>query len=225
MGELEALRFDSRLCKTELNKFQKLLSKKDTLAEANDILPFFKRNKYLLASIASYHPKVSRFDRTANELSLFGNFVSDAVVGDSKNKAYCFIEFEGANKTSIFNQKKRLKPVWGTKLTEGLMQLADWFWTLDKYTESSDFEDKFGCRNIHYIGLLIIGRDKFIQPTEEKRWFWFQDSLQINSKKIICLTYDQLLNDLQNRLNMYSSHEDTIVQVDPTGSPSTSTKV
>jgi len=221
MGDLEKFRFDLKSCQAELNRFGDLIFSKDALEEQKEILPFFNENRHLLASIASYHPRVSRFDRVAREFRLFEKFRTDAVVGDSKNNAYCFIEFEGANSDSIFVKKDTRKTlVWGDKLTEGLTQIIDWFWTLDVNMGSDDFDDKFKSRKINYMGLLVIGRDKFLlEDQEKKRWFWFQDSLLINSRRVMCMTYDQLYNDLQSRLNMYHLKEEVSITVDETGAP------
>lgn len=234
MGDLEAIQFDLKRYKTELAEFYDQIIKKDQLKERDHILPFFYKRKHLLASIASYNPRVSKFDKVANEFGLFGKFRADAVAGDSSNQTYCFIEFEDANSKSVFTKQKEPKkpkkqterktPEWSARLKNGLMQLTDWFWTLDENKNTSDFNYAFGSGKISYVGLLVIGRDKFIsEQREQDRWFWLQENLLINSKRVICITYDQLYKDLRNRLDMYHL-EDIPITVDETGNPK-STKI
>ena len=71
----------------------------------------------------------------------------------------------------------------------------------DKMTDTPDMEARFGKRSIRYTGVLIIGRDQHFQAGERLRLDWRQEHVVVNSKHIVCVTYDQLLEDLLLRLD------------------------
>ena len=57
--------------------------------------------------------------------------------------------------------------------------------------------------DIEYIGLLVIGRDSSIHDTKEIRRLSFRTKMTVvNSKKIHCVTYDQLLEDLKSKSSL-----------------------
>jgi hypothetical protein len=72
-------------------------------------------------------------------------------------------------------------------------------------TDTPDMEARFGKRSIRYTGVLIIGRDQHLQGGERLRLEWRQDHVVVNSKHIVCVTYDQLLDDLLFRLDKYTA--------------------
>jgi hypothetical protein len=55
--------------------------------------------------------------------------------------------------------------------------------------------------------VLIIGRDQHLQAGERLRMEWWQDHVVVNSKHIVCVTYDRLLEDLLYRLGEHTSSE------------------
>jgi hypothetical protein len=64
-------------------------------------------------------------------------------------------------------------------------------------------EARFGKRSIRYVGVLDIGRDQHLQPGERLRLEWRREHVVVNSKHIVCVTYDELLEDLLFRLEQY----------------------
>ena len=135
-------RFDLKRCRTELDEFKKLLDNHPTLDERRDILPFFREREHLSAFIGSYFaPSIENSDRLAFEYSLFGDFFCDLVVGDSARGVYCFVEFEDATPTSIFEsrgQKATLE--WSSRFERGFSQIVDWFWKLDDMRGTIEFK-------------------------------------------------------------------------------------
>ena|GEM_PF-2924544 len=104
------------------------------------------------------------------EMNLFNNeFRADFVVSDRENKKFVFIEFEDATEDSIFKLKSRRSNVantsyeWASRYEHGLSQVIDWYYRMDDYERTHKFEEYFGHRLVSYTGLLVIGRDKFIQ--------------------------------------------------------------
>jgi hypothetical protein len=52
--------------------------------------------------------------------------------------------------------------------------------------------------------VLIIGRDQHFQACERLRLEWRRDHVVVNSKHVVCVTYDELLEDLLFRLDQYT---------------------
>ena len=204
MKKLLELEFEPRICRSQLAEFRQLLQSKQSLSERDDILPFFRERRHLSAFVGSYHPQINRFDRVAFEYDIFGDFTADLVVGDSLKKSYCFVEFEDATPNSIFVAKAgKSSPEWSLRLEKGFSQIVDWFWKLDDLEKTDDFENRFNGRAIDYMGLLIIGRNEYLEPRERKRLAWRQQKIIVNSKHIYCITFDDLYDDLSFRLDKY----------------------
>jgi len=187
-------------CLAELGELKNLLTKKQELGENEDILPFFRDRLHLSAFIASYSPSVARFDRIKHEFSLYSEFRADLVVGDSVSANYCFIEFEDAKKDSIFKKKGKNSTEWSPRFEHGYSQLVDWFWLVDDTRRTLISRRAFGTESISITGMLIIGRRAFLSSVENERLKWRLDKNLIDSNKIICITFDQLADDLESRL-------------------------
>jgi len=200
--EFEKISFDAAQCRAEAQELRVLLAGNPVLEERKDILPFFKQRKHLSAFLGLYHPEIVRYDLVAHELPLFGDFVCDLVAGDSKNKAYTFIEFEDATIDSIFI-KKKATPDWSPRFERGFSQLVDWFFKLHDQSNTVEFEEKFGSRTIRHIGLLVVGRTETLSKREYERLRWRQEHVLINSKQIHCKTFDQLCDDILDRLDKF----------------------
>lgn len=124
------------------------------------------------------------------------------MVGDSRNSAFAFIEFEDASPDSIF-VKKKATPDWSPRFEHGFSQFVDWFFKLDEQKQAVDFEDKFGSRTILHLGLLVVGGTAHLGKREEQRLRWRQEYVLLNSKQIHCKTFDQLRDDLLDRLERF----------------------
>jgi len=127
--EFKRIQFDPVQCRKEAEELRDFLATNRELHERSQVLPFFKGRLQLSAFLGSYHPEIVRYDLVAHELPLFGDFVADLVVGDSKNSAFAFIEFEDASPDSIF-VKKKATPDWSPRFEHGFSQLVDWFFKL-----------------------------------------------------------------------------------------------
>jgi len=209
MKNFEKLDFNYQTCKNELDEFKNLLDKQKILSEATDILPFFRNHKQLSVFLGSYVPYFVKFDRIAFEYQLFGDFSCDLVVGDSSKDTYLFIEFENANDKSIFEKKQTKEtPEWSTRFEHGFSQIVDWFWKLDDMKHTTTLQNQFG-NLIQYYGMLVVGRNTYLEYREKIRKKWRLEKVLIDSKHIICLTFDELHSDLSDRLHQYSSVDKT----------------
>jgi len=203
MRGLDSFDIDIKQCWVELEEFENLLRNNRELNERKDILPFFKERLHLSACIGLY-PSDNLCNQIKHEFTLSGEFRADLVVGDSVNNIYCFIEFEDARKDSIFvNKKGKTTSEWSSRFENGFSQIIDWFWKLDDFKNTGQFRSIFGSENIEYQGILVIGRDEFLSEVEKTRLKWYLNRVVVDSRKVICKTFDQLARDTRNRLSRY----------------------
>ncbi|BAZ28816.1 hypothetical protein NIES4074_12510 [Cylindrospermum sp. NIES-4074] len=202
MKGLDPFSLDLKQCLLELDEFDKLLLNSE-LQESRDILPFFKNRLHLSAFIGSYVPDLVRCNQIKHEFTFFGDFRADLVVGDSVNNTYCFIEFEDATKDSIFVNKGRSTSDWSPRFEHGFSQIIDCFWKIDDFKNTTLSRSIFESENIEFYGILIIGRDAFISPLDKARLKWRLNKVLVDSRKVICITFDQLARDIRDRLSLY----------------------
>ena len=139
MAQLKNLAFRKQRAKSELRAFKALLDGKGKgdLVEAKDILPFFDANEQLCVLMGMYNPNIVDYKNisVAREFSIFGDHKADLVIGDTKNKQFCFIEFEDAKSISIFNTaRKKATPEWSIRYDHGFSQLVDWILWIGRET-------------------------------------------------------------------------------------------
>jgi len=53
------------------------------------------------------------------------------------------------------------------------------------------------------MGTLVIGRDHFLEPGERRRLEYRRCHVLVDSRYIQCVTYDELLQDLSDRLEQF----------------------
>ncbi|MFC1998792.1 Shedu anti-phage system protein SduA domain-containing protein [Chloroflexota bacterium] len=205
MKKLEAVTFDPQQCWNEINRFGKLLSDKDELSEKKDVLPLFQSCQNLTLLLGVYHGKIIQMNRIASEYDLWGDFKCDFVVGDWENKAYCFVEFEDAKIASLFNRSGRHTPEWGKRFEHGFSQIVDWAYKLSDVEKNDEFVARFGSSHIDSGGLLVVGRDAFLEPPEVRRLEWRRRHVVVNSLPVLCLTYDELYKDMIRKMHMFSA--------------------
>ena len=204
MKRLERHDWSLKACKEQLLKFDQLLQSDLELGERAHILPFFRENRDLASFIGSYVTDISTADLIAFEYDLFGDFICDLAVGDSRSKAFLLVEFEAARPKSLFLAgRTRATPEWSPRLEHGVSQVIDWFWKLSDTEGSDDYEHRFGTKRAAIDGLVVVGRDQELEPREKARLWWRQYHTVINSKKVAVITYDQLLSRMKHRLQRY----------------------
>jgi len=209
MAQLKTLELKKQQAKAELKAFKALLDGKGQgdLGEASDLLPFFDANEHLCALIGMYNPNIVDYKNIsiAREFSVFGDHRADLVIGDMKNKQFCFIEFEDAKSTSIFNiTATKATPDWSPRYEHGFSQLIDWILWIENNKGNTAYAGRFQAASIQFIMLLIIGRDRDLSdPALRERFNWRSDSVVVASKKVNCITYDKLYDDLSTRLKIF----------------------
>jgi hypothetical protein len=165
---------------------------------------FFKSRPHAAALIGPYTPSVRRCNLLAYEYPLFGDFRCDLTIADSVTRACTFVEFEDAGPRSLFVQHgDKATREWSPRFDHGFSQVVDWFYKLQDMINTATMEARFGKRAIDYTGVLVVGRDQHMKPGEHDRLRWRREHIIVNSKRIVCVTYDELLADLTDRLDWY----------------------
>jgi hypothetical protein len=167
-------------------------------------LPFFRKHRNLAALIGYLFSDCVHIDRIAFEFDIFGDHAADVVLGDAARSKYVLVEFEDAAADSIFRKEaKKDTRVWASRFEQGYSQIIDWFWKLDDLARTDTLRHRFeGAKSIRYEGLLVIGRTSHLQPLERDRLSWRRDRVVVDSKRISCLTFDELHNDLRDKLKL-----------------------
>jgi Domain of unknown function (DUF4263) len=140
------------------------------------------------------------------EFDLFGDHTADIAIGDSREHQYCFIEFEDATGTSVFKKRAgKTTPEWSDRFDHGCSQIIDWILWLENQRNTLPYIQRFGVGEIQYVGLLVIGRDKFLtDPSLSRRLTWRSEQVIVCSRKLHCITFDKLHKDLDLRLKIWS---------------------
>ncbi len=204
MAILKRLSLKKKQLTDDLEAFKALLDdpSKPNLGEAQDILPFFKNRPHICAFMGTYNPNIVDYKKIslACEFDIFGDHVADLAVGDTTNQEYCFVEFEDANERSIFHKATKQTPEWSPRFEHGFSQLVDWILWLENSKGTTAFVNRFNAPAIRYSMLLVIGRERHITSQGLKdRMNWRTDQVVVASKKVNCITFDKLYEDLALR--------------------------
>ncbi|MBD2459815.1 DUF4263 domain-containing protein [Oscillatoria sp. FACHB-1407] len=204
MINLISYNFNIKECETQLQEFESFLKENPAIKESgeNGLQKFFAARPNLILLLGSWHFGLEPAYYKP-ELNLFGNeFRSDFVVADKQKKKFVFVEFEDADRDSIFKRKGRSSDIanssyeWSPRYEHGVSQIVDWYYRLDDLERTNRFEEYFGRRQISYTGLLVIGRDHFVHESGlMQRFRWRSSKTVINSKLLHCMTFDQLLEE------------------------------
>jgi hypothetical protein len=209
MGQLKTFALSKRRAKAERRAFRALLDGRGRgdLGEASDLLPFFGAREHLCALMGTYNSHIIDYQKIsiAREFSIFGDHRADLVIGDARNREFCFVEFEDARSTSLFSvSAPKSTPDWSPRYEHGFSQLIDWILWLENNKGNTAYEGQFGTSAIRYNMLLVIGRDRELaDPALRERFDWRSESVIVASKKVHCVTYDKLYDDLSTRLEYF----------------------
>ena len=208
MTPLERFSFSRKDAERELGQFKRLLDAHahGPLREREHILPFFRTHRQAAALIGTCNNHMFRLDRIAFEFDIFGDHKADLVIGDSRNRQYCFVEFEDATETSIFKKSAKATPDWSHRFEHGFSQIIDGILWLDNQSGTTAYTSRFGTTSIQFLAALIIGRDRFIEEISlSERLTWRREQVVVASRKVHCITYDRLYRDLSARLKVFGS--------------------
>lgn len=194
-----------------MSAYERLLVDNVELSERDDLLPCFRAHADLTALLGTYHPNIVACDRLGIEVPLFGEYVADAIVGDSENNALCFIEFEDARTSSVFKPRRRRGTTWSDRLERGFSQIVDWFWSLEDQQATLTFAAQFGERSPNVEAILIVGRDSGVivgrdsgvSLADRRRLAWRSRRVQVGGQRVVCCTFDDVFRRLRQRLGAW----------------------
>jgi hypothetical protein len=207
MKQFDSFSIDFKRCRIELAALKDLLDRfeNESLKEREHVLSFFAENPHVAALVGLVTPEIANVDRLAYEFDFFGDYAADLAVGDSRRREYCFVEFENAAPDSIFKKVgKKSSLEWSPRFDHGYSQIIDWFWKLHDMERSDTQRARFDHANsFNYSGLLVIGRSKGLATIERERLEWRRKKVLVDSKRIHCMTFDELFVDLTFRLDQF----------------------
>ena len=204
MKQFNRINLNLQDASVELEAFKKLLDSSDSIDESA-LLTFFKERPNLVCMVGDLGMPGLRNDLFAFELDLFGYFRVDFAVGNSQGGEYLLIELESAADNIFHQQGKKSKREWYRDFNRGYNQLFDWFWLLEDFEHTKNFQELFDNFQ-QFAGLLVIGRDKFLVEEEKRRLKWRQNKSLFDSNRILIRTYDEIYEGL----NQYVQYLTTI---------------
>jgi hypothetical protein len=71
---------------------------------------------------------------------------------------------------------------------------------------TTTFQNQFGVGHIRYYGLLVLGRRADLSHREQTRLRWRLEKVLVDSKPVVCVTFDELFDDLNHRLRNYKRY-------------------
>jgi hypothetical protein len=203
MKNFDPVTFDYTECRLQLEDLKNLLASKAALSEKNDILPLFQSKRQLATLFGMFNSRIGWADRFAKEFNIFGDFSCDLAVGDWDRGAFCFIEFEDAREGSVFEKKgDKATREWGKRFEHGYSQIIDWLHKLATREVSIDNLARFGRHEITYEAVLVIGKNCYQDLAETQRLQWRSDKVSVNQKKVLCMTFDDLMSQFETRMSL-----------------------
>lgn len=199
MKVIEAIKFNRAKTKTELKSFKNLLKRNHELKEREQILPFFKKRKNLSAFMGHVLQKIDPPEMVSHEYTLWGQYICDLVIGSKTSGSVCFVEFEDGKRNSVFSGNGNNRN-WSRRFEHGFSQIIDWFNVLD--LQRDHLKTELGFEIKEYSGILVIGREKFLNDKERERMMWRSGKVRVDSKDITVITYDELFEILNRRLKV-----------------------
>jgi hypothetical protein len=194
--------------KRELESYRKLLVANPALHERKDIKPFFEKSPALCAFLGSFAAEVSWANLLAYEFEIAGDFSADIMLGrrTAQRQAFYMVELEEGCPDSIFRRAGRKSTKeWNRRFEHGFSQLVDWHCALDGQRNTPDFRKDFGQGHAMLQGgLLVIGRSAGLSADDWRRFHWRGDMVQIINHAINCVTYDELYEILNSRVDKFS---------------------
>jgi len=206
MKKLQNIDIDYQSLENKVRELKTLLEANDSIKESV-LLTFFKRCPELLCIIGEINLRVPKSDLYASELNIFGYFRADFVVGNFNKGRYLLIELESADDNIFYKRAQKSKREWHRVFSVGYNQLFDWFWLLEDFEHTKDFQNTFPNFS-HFTGLLIIGCDKYLTEEEKRRIEWRQNKSLFDSNRIWVMTYDKLYEALEDYIKGFRKTTD-----------------
>ena len=149
---------------------------------------------------------MKHYDGLKHEFDLGGQFRADLLVADKAHAQFLLVEFEDATRTSVFRTvKARATSEWGPRFEHGFSQVIDWLCFLAGQRDTPQFRAAFGDGEARFEYLVVVGRDSFLTEDERRRMRWRGDRVVVDSRIVRCLTFDQLLLDMERTMALLTA--------------------
>lgn len=201
----EEISFSPDAAAAELDELTSLLHTDDPLSERDDLLPFFRHQRHASAALGLFHSEINVPNRIAFEYDFLGEYRADIVIGDSEVSAYTLVELEDAGPDSIFVDRGRSTSYWSRRFNEGFSQLVDWLYELDQRATETALRQDFGDSDPSFFTMLVVGRRPALSGREWDRLQWHRSHVLVDSTRVFARTFDEVIDDLQQRMHLYSA--------------------
>jgi hypothetical protein len=199
---LGEVRLDARALLQQVDEFQEFLRQRPR-SERKHFLPFFAKHPQICAYFGFFNIAVRSPTHIGMEFSLWGDFICDLVSGSVRDAAFPCVEFEDAAENSLFRpQAGRRNSHWGTRADHGVSQVIDWLFRLSREDGSDQLQRDFGARHLRLMGLVVVGRSADVKEYDRVRLEWRSQNSIVGGANIWIVTYDDLLEWLNGRLEM-----------------------
>ena len=165
-----------------------------------------KKSLHLTAYIgAAVGLNIGIAKQVAYEYALIGDYAADIVFGN-RERQFCFVELEDGDPKSVLRKVgKKATKEWAPRFEHGFSQIVDWFCLLDGLKSTPPFQKNFGYGHIDFVGLLLIGRNEGLEDDDLRRFRWRKHHVIVDSHPVVCMTYDDLYNELNEVFQLYAA--------------------
>lgn len=204
-GVFETITFDLKAAEIELNSFKVWLAGKSFVGETEIVAEIAARRQMscLLGAILGIPPA----DRIKFELTMKGIFRTDLVLGNSASQIFALIEFEPAERTSVFKRGTAQYRYWGSALEHGFGQIIDWAWVRDDHPNDTILHATFGGPIKKSAFAVVCGRSAGISAgMEQQRFDHRRHLVGIAGHSAQIMTYDEMVQKMDEHLALLKAY-------------------
>ncbi|WP_068083478.1 Shedu anti-phage system protein SduA domain-containing protein [Novosphingobium rosa] len=199
MSDFDPIAYDLSVAEAELTSFKTWFGSKSFIGETEIVKEIRARPQMacLLGSVLNIPaPDLIKF-----ELTMKGIFRTDLVLGNDHARAFALIEFEPAEKTTLFKRGTAQYRYWGSGLEHGFGQIIDWAWVRDENPDDIVLGNTFGGKIKKSAFAVIAGRDDGIDgPLEQSRFDYRRHLVAVGGHHAQIMTYDDMLKRMEESL-------------------------
>lgn len=199
MSSFESIRYVLKTAEDELTSFKEWLASVSFVDETT-IVTEIKQRRHMACLLGGMLQLPSP-DMIKFELALKGMFRTDLVLGNDRARKFALIEFEGAEKQSIFKRGTKQYRYWAPQIEHGFGQILDWAWVRNDHPDDSVLKNGFGGSIAVSSYAVICGRDASLRDdVERKRFKHRRDCLRVEGLTALVLTYDDMVREIDATL-------------------------
>jgi hypothetical protein len=205
---MKTFRFDATRAHSACMRFREFLNRHPNFLE-RDVVRIMREDPDLCV-LAAFATGIGIPDRYAFEFKVSDRFRADFVCGspDFGRGHFCFIEFEGGSKKSVFKPQRNPQQLlrdWGTGAERGFSQISDWSWSMDDLARTISLSATLGFREPAFSFVVVCGRTLDLDDNHQSRLNWRASKTVVNSQRVRFWTYDDLLAQAERTLHLSTS--------------------